>query len=81
MFHSVRLLATCSSPFVRRSPPAGRLPLEIPNRGHVLTIDHGWREVARTALDFVQRSLAAKDRPRAVGQGHAELGARHRVRQ
>jgi pimeloyl-ACP methyl ester carboxylesterase len=27
----------------------------IPNRGHSLTIDHGWREVAGTALDFVKR--------------------------
>ena len=27
----------------------------IPNRGHALTIDSGWREVAETALDFVKR--------------------------
>jgi non-heme chloroperoxidase len=27
----------------------------IPNRGHALTIDNGWREVANTALGFVQR--------------------------
>ena len=29
--------------------------VEIPNRGHALTIDHGWREVAGTALAFVKR--------------------------
>jgi len=29
--------------------------VKIPNRGHSLTIDHGWREVAQTALDFVKR--------------------------
>ncbi|MCW3045421.1 MAG: alpha/beta hydrolase [Actinobacteria bacterium] len=29
--------------------------VEIPNRGHALTIDHGWREVADTALAFVKR--------------------------
>jgi len=29
--------------------------VKIPNRGHSLTIDHGWREVADTALDFVKR--------------------------
>jgi pimeloyl-ACP methyl ester carboxylesterase len=29
----------------------------IPNRGHSLTIDSGWREVADTALEFVQRYL------------------------
>jgi pimeloyl-ACP methyl ester carboxylesterase len=28
---------------------------KIPNRGHSLTIDSGWREVAETALGFVQR--------------------------
>ena len=28
---------------------------EIPNRGHALTIDHGWREVADKALAFVKR--------------------------
>jgi non-heme chloroperoxidase len=29
--------------------------VEIPNRGHALTIDNGWREVADTALEFVKR--------------------------
>jgi non-heme chloroperoxidase len=29
--------------------------VKMPNRGHSLTIDHGWREVAQTALDFVKR--------------------------
>ena len=29
--------------------------VEIPNRGHSLTIDSGWREVADTALAFVKR--------------------------
>jgi pimeloyl-ACP methyl ester carboxylesterase len=28
---------------------------EMPNRGHSLTIDSGWREVAETALEFVKR--------------------------
>jgi non-heme chloroperoxidase len=28
---------------------------QIPNRGHSLTIDGGWREVADTALEFVKR--------------------------
>ena len=31
--------------------------VEIPNRGHSLTIDSGWREVADTALAFVKRFL------------------------
>jgi pimeloyl-ACP methyl ester carboxylesterase len=29
--------------------------VKVPNRGHSLTIDHGWREVAETALEFVKR--------------------------
>jgi pimeloyl-ACP methyl ester carboxylesterase len=29
--------------------------VEMPNRGHALTIDSGWREVANTALAFVRR--------------------------
>ena len=29
--------------------------VEIPGRGHAITIDSGWREVADTALKFVQR--------------------------
>jgi hypothetical protein len=29
--------------------------VELPNRGHSLTIDSGWREVADTALAFVKR--------------------------
>jgi pimeloyl-ACP methyl ester carboxylesterase len=28
---------------------------QMPNRGHSLTIDHAWQEVAQTALDFVKR--------------------------
>jgi hypothetical protein len=29
--------------------------VEIPNRGHSLTIDSGWREVADIALVFAKR--------------------------
>ncbi len=32
--------------------------IEIKDRGHALTIDHGWREVADTALEFVQRFVS-----------------------
>ena len=32
--------------------------VEMKNRGHALTIDHGWAEVAATALDFVKRFVA-----------------------
>ena len=29
--------------------------IEIPGRGHALTIDHGWKEVAETAVAFISR--------------------------
>ena len=29
--------------------------VKLEGRGHALTIDNGWREVAGTALDFVRR--------------------------
>ncbi len=38
----------------RRNPGVTEI-VKIPNRGHSLTIDHGWREVAQTALTFVKR--------------------------
>jgi non-heme chloroperoxidase len=52
----------------RRNPATTEI-VKMPNRGHALTIDHGWREVAQTALDFVERSL----RGDAVGtsNGHS----------
>ncbi|HEX5016797.1 MAG TPA: alpha/beta hydrolase [Actinomycetes bacterium] len=33
---------------------------KMPNRGHSLTIDDGWQEVAQTALDFIARFVPAK---------------------
>jgi non-heme chloroperoxidase len=38
----------------RRNPGVTEI-VKMPNRGHALTIDHGWREVAQAALDFVER--------------------------
>src|SRR5262249_28878482 len=38
----------------KRNPGVTEI-VKIPNRGHSLTIDHGWREVAETALTFVKR--------------------------
>ncbi|MGW6197736.1 alpha/beta hydrolase [Kribbella sp. NPDC055110] len=32
--------------------------VELPGRGHSLVIDHGWEEVARTALDFIRKYAA-----------------------
>jgi pimeloyl-ACP methyl ester carboxylesterase len=43
----------------RRNPGMTEI-VKMPNRGHALTIDHGWQEVAQTALDFVKRFVPAK---------------------
>jgi non-heme chloroperoxidase len=43
----------------RRNPGVTEF-VKMPNRGHALTIDHGWQEVAQTALDFVKRFVPAK---------------------
>lgn len=42
----------------RRNPAVTEF-IEMPNRGHALTIDSGWRAVANTALAFVQRFVPA----------------------
>ena len=34
--------------------------IKMPGRGHALTIDAGWREVAEKALDFVKRFTQSK---------------------
>jgi pimeloyl-ACP methyl ester carboxylesterase len=53
--HTVALaIANASYKRQRRNPGVTELA-KIPNRGHALTIDHGWQEVAQTALDFVKR--------------------------
>ena len=38
----------------KRNPGVTEI-VKMPGRGHALTIDHGWQEVAETALDFVRR--------------------------
>jgi len=47
-------IANAAYKLQRRNPGVTEI-VKIPNRGHSLTIDHGWREVAQTALDFVKR--------------------------
>jgi non-heme chloroperoxidase len=61
----------------RRNPAVTEI-VKIPNRGHALTIDHGWREVAQTALNFVNRSLQGDDVPAEGAQSLAEGRARQR---
>jgi pimeloyl-ACP methyl ester carboxylesterase len=47
-------IANASFKQQKRNPGVTEI-VEIPNRGHALTIDSGWREVADTALAFVKR--------------------------
>jgi non-heme chloroperoxidase len=44
--------------------------VEMPNRGHALTVDSGWREVADTSLQFVRRFRDAA----AASQGRPDAG-------
>jgi non-heme chloroperoxidase len=41
----------------QKDNPAVTEIIEIPGRGHALIVDSGWREVAGTALTFVQRFI------------------------
>ena len=48
--------AIANAAFKRQKRNPGVTEIEqMPNRGHSLTIDHGWHEVAETALTFVKR--------------------------
>jgi pimeloyl-ACP methyl ester carboxylesterase len=47
-------IANASFKKQRRNPGVTEI-VKVPDRGHSLTIDHGWRQVADIALAFVQR--------------------------
>jgi pimeloyl-ACP methyl ester carboxylesterase len=47
-------IANASYKKQKRNPGVTEI-VEMPNRGHALVVDSGWREVANTALAFVQR--------------------------
>jgi pimeloyl-ACP methyl ester carboxylesterase len=53
--HTVPWAVANSSYKRQQDNPAVTEIIEIKGRGHALTIDSGWREVADTALGFVQR--------------------------
>ena len=54
-------IANASYKRQKRNPSVSEIK-KMPNRGHSLTIDHGWQEVAQTALDFVSRFVPVKPR-------------------
>jgi hypothetical protein len=60
----------------KRNPSVTEIK-KMPNRGHSLTIDHGWQEVAQTALDFVKRFVPANRANGLSTPAASEL--RHRV--
>jgi pimeloyl-ACP methyl ester carboxylesterase len=48
--------AIANASYKKQKPNQGVTEIKkIPNRGHALTIDSGWREVAETTLEFVRR--------------------------
>src|SRR6202035_5219438 len=49
-------IANASFKLQHRNPGVTEI-IEMPNRGHALTIDNGWREVADTALAFIKRFI------------------------
>ena len=53
--------AIVSASYEREKRNVGLTEIErIPDRGHSLTIDHGWKEVAEAALAFVEEHAPAK---------------------
>ncbi|MWB97172.1 alpha/beta hydrolase [Agromyces seonyuensis] len=57
--HTVPPAITNASYKIQSRNPGITEEILIPDRGHSLTIDHGWREVADEALAFVQRHAPA----------------------
>jgi pimeloyl-ACP methyl ester carboxylesterase len=57
-------IANASYKKQRRNPGVTEI-VEMPNRGHSLTIDNGWHEVAHAALTFVQRFTGAASEEQA----------------
>ena len=55
--HTVPLKVVAAAYTLQKNNPAVTEFREIPDRGHSLTIDHGWREVAETALAFIAQQL------------------------
>jgi non-heme chloroperoxidase len=68
-------IANASFKRQRRNPAVTEFE-KVPNRGHALTIDSGWREVAERALAFVKRFVdGATDPARGAPDQHARRHA------
>jgi non-heme chloroperoxidase len=55
--HTVPMTVVKAAYQLQKHNPAETAFREIPDRGHSLTIDHGWREVAEVALAFIAQQL------------------------
>ncbi len=55
--HTVPLAVVTAEYKLQQNNPAVTEFREIPGRGHSLTIDHGWRDVAEIALAFIAQQL------------------------
>jgi len=55
--HTVPLSVVAAAYKLQKNNPAVTEFREIPNRGHSLIIDHGWRDVAEIALAFIAQRL------------------------
>ncbi|GHO96444.1 alpha/beta hydrolase [Reticulibacter mediterranei] len=56
--HTVPLAVVTAAYKLQQQNPSVTAFHEIPGRGHSLTIDHGWREVAEVAFAFVAEQLS-----------------------
>ena len=56
--HTVPLSVVAAAYKLQKNNPAVTEFHEMLNRGHSLTIDHGWREVAEVALAFIAQQLS-----------------------
>src|SRR5260221_2933613 len=55
--HTVPLTVVTAAYKLQQNNPAVTELREMPNRGHSLTIDHEWRDVAETAVAFIAQQL------------------------
>jgi non-heme chloroperoxidase len=53
--HTVPVVISKASFKQQQDNPGVTELVEMPNRGHGMVVDKGWREVAQTSLDFVKR--------------------------
>ena len=60
--HTVPLAVVAAAYKLQKNNPAITEFHEIPNRGHSLIIDHGWRDVAEIALAFIAQQLSPLNR-------------------